>query len=58
MVNSHPISIPAYYANYRVEGGTIIAHQDFNSGEQYLLELGGVLRDVTCGVSQSYLSYQ
>eukprot|EP01052_Picozoa_sp_SAG31_P038559 SAG31_NODE_5177_length_2679_cov_7.157429_1_plen_189_part_00 len=39
---SRPVSIPAHYANYRIEDGSIIAHRDFDTGEQYLLTLGGV----------------
>ena len=50
---SQPVSIPAYYANYRIEDGTIIAHPDFNSGEQYLLELGGICDSETAGLSKN-----
>eukprot|EP01047_Picozoa_sp_COSAG01_P050898 COSAG01_NODE_5191_length_4421_cov_59.692503_6_plen_204_part_00 len=32
---SRPISIPAFYANYRIEGGTIIAHPSFGAPAAY-----------------------
>lgn len=51
---SEPVAIPAGYANYRIEGGTIIAHPTFNTGEgRYLLALGGVCSGSTAGLSKN-----
>lgn len=51
---SQPVSIPAGYANYRIEDGTIIAHESFGSGSsQCLLELGGVCGSATAGLSKN-----
>jgi hypothetical protein len=50
---SRPIIIPAHYANYRVEDGTIIAHPTFGMGEQYLLQMGGTCATATAGLSKN-----
>jgi len=50
---SRPVSIPAGYANYRIEDGTIIAHDTFGTGEQALLQLGGICGSATAGLSKN-----
>ena len=50
---SNPVAIPAGYANYRVERGTLIAHENFGTGKQHLLELGGVCSGGTTGLSKN-----
>ena len=51
---SQPVSIPAGYANYRIEAGTIIAHPTFGTGAgQFLLQLGGVCGSATAGLSKN-----
>merc|ERR1712205_8029 len=50
---SRPITIPPGFANYRIQGGTIIAHPDFDTGEQYLLQLGGECGSATTGLSKN-----
>lgn len=51
---SQPVSVPAGYANYRIEEGTIIAHTTFGTGSsQFLLQLGGVCGSATAGLSKN-----
>lgn len=52
---SRPIVIPAGYANYRIEDGTIIAHQSWPKGlrDGYLLTYGGVCGSATAGLSKN-----